>query len=167
MPRPKTAVKNKRVAPRTKRSTQRTFHGAVDIHFHGAFGIDLMRATEAEMDELCVKLWENGVAAFCPTTLSSPMDQMLEAVSRIGRWITARKARNPQGAIPIGLHLEGPYLSEKACGAHPKSALRAFSLNEIETLWEKSQGTLKILTIAPELLSPSQMRELAKWAKKT
>jgi len=167
VPRPKTAVKNKRVAPHTKKTNitkSRAYGGVVDIHFHGAFGIDLMRASPDQMDELCVRLWQNGVAAFCPTTLSSPMGQMFEAVTRIGTWIKSRK--NKPGAIPLGLHLEGPYISQNACGAHPKNALRAFSLSEIEALWSASQGTIKILTIAPEILSSDQLLALSRWSKK-
>ena len=121
-----------------------------------------MTATESELNALSVQLKTRGIAGFCPTTLSTPWNDFLPVVRRLGQWIRSGKA---QGARPLGLHLEGPYLSSNACGAHPPEALRPFSLQEVETLWNESENTLKILTIAPELLSDEALKSLVKWAK--
>ncbi|MGZ3697780.1 MAG: hypothetical protein ACXWP5_06645 [Bdellovibrionota bacterium] len=153
MPRRKTVVKSKDL-----RSL-----GAVDLHFHGAFGIDLMKASETQMDELSERLWQRGIAAFCPTTLSSSPEELLEVVSRLGIWIARGKH---QGAIPLGIHLEGPFIAQGACGAHPPHAVRPFSMNELQSLHKASRKTLKILTFAPELLSAAQLRDLCTWARK-
>jgi N-acetylglucosamine-6-phosphate deacetylase len=159
VPRPKTVVKIKSI-------------GAIDIHFHGAFGIDLMTATPGQLDELAFRLGQSGVSAFCPTTLSVPFPQLREAVRRLGNWITSQSvARDPKNktrtrAIPLGIHLEGPYIHPGACGAHPPDAIRPLQFDELEQLWEDSQHQLKILTIAPELLTPAQLRKLCAWARK-
>lgn len=50
-----------------------------------------------------------------------------------------------------GIHLEGPYLSAKYCGAHDPSLLRLPNLAEIKELLAAGDGTVKIITIAPEL----------------
>jgi N-acetylglucosamine-6-phosphate deacetylase len=136
--------------------------GAIDIHFHGAFGIDLMSASPSDLDELSRLLWKNGVAGFCPTTLSVHWDKLLETVRKLGHWIARGKF---PGAIPVGIHLEGPYLSPDACGAHPPDAIRTFSFTELNQLWEESQQTLKIITLAPEHLSTQQIKKLAKWCQ--
>ena len=136
--------------------------GLVDIHFHGAFGIDVMTAKAGDLNDLTRQLWKNGIAAFCPTTLSSPPDALAETVGRLGKWIREAKS---EGAKPLGIHLEGPYLNSSACGAHPPNTLRPINWNELDHLWEVSQGTLKILTLAPERLNLSQLHKLIKWAQ--
>lgn len=50
-----------------------------------------------------------------------------------------------------GIHLEGPYLSAKYCGAHDPSLLRSPNLAEIKELLAAGDGTVKMITIAPEL----------------
>lgn len=160
MPRRKTPVKNK--FPFRLRTL-----GAVDLHFHGAFGIDLMRAKVADLDRLSELLWKNGVAAFCPTTLSVSPTELAETVSRLGEWIQARAYETEYvGAIPLGIHLEGPFINPEACGAHPPQVIRPVDLVELEKLWELSRHTLKILTFAPEKLEKESLKKLVAWAKK-
>jgi N-acetylglucosamine-6-phosphate deacetylase len=141
-------------------------YGAVDIHFHGAFGIDLMSAEAQEMDRLARLLRARGIAAFCPTTLSVPWPKLVHAVRRIGQWIAQRRLeRDPRGALPVGIHLEGPYISPAACGAHPHDCIRKLKLRELDELWEASSHQLKILTIAPETATPAELKKLVRWAK--
>lgn len=153
MPRRKTAVKIKSL-------------GAVDIHFHGAFGVDLMSASPLELDRLARRLKTQGIAAFCPTTLSVPWPKLLEAVRRLGQWTAARKkSPDPQAALPLGLHLEGPYINPGACGAHPPEGIRKLKIQELDQLWEESAHQLKILTIAPEIVAPNQLKQLIAWTR--
>jgi N-acetylglucosamine-6-phosphate deacetylase len=140
--------------------------GPIDIHFHGAFGIDLMRAQASELDELAMRLGKAGVAAFCPTTLSVPFPELREAVSRLGAWITCSARLPAPSAIPLGIHLEGPYIHPGACGAHPLEAIRPLDFDELELLWKDSQHHLKILTVAPERLSLPQIKKLVAWTEK-
>ena len=136
--------------------------GLVDIHFHGAFGIDCMSAPESDLNELSSALWKRGIGAFCPTTLSAPPNELLKSVERLGKWI---KKRDFRGAIPLGIHLEGPFISSNACGAHPPHTIRLLDEKELSRLWLASQGTLKILTLAPEQLSESRLKKLAAWCQ--
>lgn len=140
--------------------------GAVDLHFHGAFGVDCMTASETDLNRLSKKLWQRGVAAFCPTTLSEQPAQLLRAVRRIGTWI--RSFPTPialSGAIPLGIHLEGPFIHPAACGAHLPKTIRPLSFKELNQLWDASQNTLKILTLAPELLTSQQLSRLVNWSE--
>ncbi|MBL7716178.1 MAG: hypothetical protein JNL01_12005 [Bdellovibrionales bacterium] len=148
---------------RITRSREITSIAPIDLHFHGAFEIDLMTADEAHLDLLSKKLWDAGLGGFVATTLTADFSSVKRAVENLGKWI--RRGKFP-GAIPLGIHLEGPYLSPKARGAHPENSIRAFSMSEVLELWNLSQKTLKILTIAPEILSMADRKHLTQWAKK-
>jgi len=184
VPRLKARVKNKSVS-RSLRATgknstgstvstrlTRALPGPIDLHFHGALGVDFMTADEALLDELCHDLGQRALSGFCATTLSVEASPLAETVSRLGPWIrkihdrlSEEKSARDQGALPLGIHLEGPFLSPEARGAHPPGAIRALHLAELDSLWELSRGTLKILTVAPETLSPDETRRLALWCK--
>lgn len=139
--------------------------GAIDLHFHGAFGIDLMTADSKMLSRLSRKLYQSGVSAFCPTTLSAPTQDLKAAVTRLGSWISSPPPFE-RHAIPLGIHLEGPFLNPAASGAHPDACVRSFSFQELESLWVASQHTLKIITMAPELLTTQDLQKLGRWAKK-
>jgi N-acetylglucosamine-6-phosphate deacetylase len=144
--------------------------GLVDLHFHGAFGVDIMSATIPQLDEMSQELQKRGIAAFCPTTLSQPRKELLSSVKKLGQWIRRKSTLHSGGAIPLGIHLEGPFIHPGACGAHPPHSVRPFQQDELEQLWTESQGTLKILTLAPEVLAADiagikkTLNQLKKWS---
>ena len=51
----------------------------------------------------------------------------------------------------FGIHLEGPYISKKYCGAHDPDLLRTPVIAEIKELLAVGEGSIKMVTIAPEL----------------
>ena len=136
-----------------------------------------MTAGPSELNDLARRLGQAGLAGFCATTLSAPAEELRATVARLGRWIRetqeappartsakGRKASLP--ALPLGIHLEGPFISSKACGAHPPDSIRPLQMTEVETLWETSQKTLKILTVAPEALSLADRAPFLKFCQK-
>ncbi len=137
-------------------------YGAIDLHFHGAFGVDLMRATAKELDHLSHELKKHGVAGFSATTLSAGVNDLAATVERLGAWIRSDSA---PGAKPLGIHLEGPFINPEARGAHPPGILRKLTMTELEKLWELSRKTLHILTIAPETLDAPTLATVGKWAR--
>ena len=56
-----------------------------------------------------------------------------------------------QGAEPLGIHLEGPYINERRRGAHPIAWLRAPDAAETERVLALAGGHLRLVTLAPEL----------------
>src|SRR5689334_1892234 len=121
-----------------------------------------MTADSHQLNALSRHLSAKGIAAFCPTTLSADPRTLLSAVTRLGAWIRSKSA---PGAVPLGIHLEGPFLHPMACGAHPPASLRALGMPELDRLWEASQHTLKIITLAPERLKAALMTTLVRWAR--
>ncbi|MBC7387375.1 MAG: hypothetical protein H7301_14580 [Cryobacterium sp.] len=121
-----------------------------------------MTANPKDLDFLSKKLWEKGVAAFTPTTLSATPADLLAAVGKLGSWIRSGSA---PGAVPLGIHLEGPFISPGSAGAHTKSILRPLGWKELGDLWDASLETLKIITLAPETLPEPLRIELGRWAQ--
>jgi N-acetylglucosamine-6-phosphate deacetylase len=137
--------------------------GYVDIHIHGGAGVDLMRAPASELPRLGKFLSTHGVTGYFPTTVAAPIDSICSALDRLAGAI---EAASPvaDGARPLGIHLEGPYLSHKRRGVHPPENLIEPTLENFERLWQAARGHLRVITIAPEL--PGAMEVIAEAARR-
>lgn len=118
-----------------------------DVHIHGSGGHDVMEATESALSHIGMFLARRGVGAYCATTVTAPLDSLLRALSGLAKLIHAPL----DGARPVGIHLEGPFLSPHKRGAHAESQLQTPSIALFDRMWEASEGNIRILTIAPEL----------------
>jgi N-acetylglucosamine-6-phosphate deacetylase len=63
----------------------------------------------------------------------------------------AQNAFAEQGATPLGIHLEGPFLSHAKRGVHPPAQLQPPSVALFDRFWQAARGTIRLMTIAPEL----------------
>jgi N-acetylglucosamine-6-phosphate deacetylase len=143
--------------------------GFVDIHMHGGAGLDVMRASPAELPRLNKFLTTHGVTGYFPTTVAAPFDQTCSALETLAGAIEASQDfRPPNGnavqARPLGIHLEGPFLSHKRRGVHPPENLLEPTLEIFERLWQAARGHVGMMTIAPEL--PGAMEVIAEAARR-
>ena len=67
-------------------------------------------------------------------------------------------------ACPLGIHLEGPFLSHKRRGVHPPENLLEPTLEVFERLWQAARGHVRMMTIAPEL--PGAIEVIAEAARR-
>ena len=75
-----------------------------------------------------------------------------DAAGPLAREVARRAAiTNWPGAECVGLHLEGPIVTPVRAGALPKRELRRPSVRELEKLARLAKGTIRLMTIAPEL----------------
>ena len=120
--------------------------GFIDLQLNGGHGIDLTTAP-SRATELGRFLPRYGVTAFVPTIITCRDDQRAAALAS---WADRDgcDAAMP-GAVPLGLHLEGPMLSPVRRGAHPADLLRGPDRGLIDA-WSPDRGVL-IVTLAPEL----------------
>ncbi len=118
--------------------------GLVDLQCNGAAGVDLRSAPE-RLWEAAAALPEHGVTAWLPTVVTSSPD----VIARAQAALAAGPPPGWWGARPIGLHLEGPFLSPHAAGAHPVELLRSPTLDAVEG-WSPADG-IALVTLAPEL----------------
>ncbi len=124
-----------------------------DIHTHGAMGHDVMEGTDEAFGAIAKFLALHGVGAYLPTTVTASLDNTLRALEAMARQIE-RAGNDPEsspGAKPLGIHLEGPFLSHSKRGIHPAELLRNPSIELLHRFWEASAGRIVLLTIAPEL----------------
>src|SRR5271163_373913 len=71
--------------------------GFVDIHMHGGAGIDVMRASRAELPHLNKFLTTHGVTGYFPTTVAAPLDQTCAALARLANAIEAAQGSHSEG----------------------------------------------------------------------
>jgi N-acetylglucosamine-6-phosphate deacetylase len=140
--------------------------GFLDIHIHGGAGIDLMRASVADLPRLGQFLTSHGVTGYFATTVAAPLDATCAALDRLANAIE-KKARTDDGAVeapPLGIHLEGPFLSHKRRGVHPAEYLVEPTVPIFEKLWQAARGQVRMMTIAPEI--PGAMEVIAEAARR-
>lgn len=115
--------------------------GLIDLQVNGGFGADVGADAEA-LRTLARRLPETGVTAWLPTLISSPAEHYPAAFAAF------EAASDAPGAVALGLHLEGPYLSPVRKGAHPLAAIEGADPRILDEALES--GLLRLMTLAPE-----------------
>ena len=117
--------------------------GFVDLQVNGAGGRSVDEATPAALDVVADAVWDGGAVAFLPTLITAPWPQLLRQVRDVAAWC---KAWSGQGAEPLGIHVEGPFLT--APGAHPPEHLLAPTPARVDELLAAADGQKLLVTIA-------------------
>lgn len=118
-----------------------------DVHIHGCAGHDVMEATESALGHIGSFLARRGVGAYLATTVTAPLDSLLRSLHGLAKLI----GQPGDGARPLGIHLEGPFLSPHKRGAHAEHQLLEPSVERFEQMWQAAEGKIRLMTIAPEL----------------
>ena len=121
--------------------------GLIDIHTHGAYGHDMMGSGYDKLSSMSMFYASKGVTSFLGTTMTSPVVKVTEAIENMR---LAIKEGLP-GARMIGIHLEGPFINRKFKGAHPEEYIIHPSIELLERFIEKSEGNIRMVTLAPEM----------------
>jgi len=119
--------------------------GFIDLHTHGSFGINLVKATPEEIAHLQKRLAETGVTGFLATVAGLGRDDMGPVVQKL------QEARRipVAGAQILGVHLEGPYLNPARGGAITADVLETFDPAARDLL--DAVEPPAAMTLAPEL----------------
>ena len=120
--------------------------GFVDVHTHGAIGIDATDCQAEEIPSLAAYYASHGVTSFCFTTMTAARDTLKQVMQRVCGF-----RREGAQAKCAGVHLEGPFLSYKKRGAQAAFNLQSPNLEMLYELNEISGGLLRLITVAPEI----------------
>jgi N-acetylglucosamine-6-phosphate deacetylase len=114
--------------------------GFVDVHIHGAFGVDFMSASREDLLRMLRELEKQGYEGLLPTTVTASAAHVKSALANL-----------PEDPMVLGFHLEGPFISPKFPGAQPPQAIIAPPSRASE--WDEvlNDPRLRLITLAPEL----------------
>ncbi len=130
------------------------FPGFIDVHIHGAVGVDTMAATNTDLARLSQFLAGQGVTAWLPTLVPAERQNYVSALHAIDE-LMDQQSRDlvPLGARVLGVHYEGPFVNAAQCGALHREHFQTFSGAEaIDILPALSnKRAIKMMTVAPEV----------------
>ena len=129
----------------------------LDIHTHGAAGHDVMEATPEALTTMGRFLASRGTGSYLATTVTAPLEATLRSLSGLAKLIA--HSPNPSAGLtwPIGIHLEGPFLSHAKRGVHPPTELLAPDLAVFDRFYEAAEGNIRLMTLAPELPGAAEL----------
>lgn len=123
--------------------------GFIDIHIHGGAGHDVMTTSHDGLARFERSLTNYGVTSYCPTTVTAPLDSTVQSLAFLAQ--AKSQPRNASRARPLGVHLEGPFISHARRGVHPPENLLEPTPELFDKLWQAADGNVSVMTIAPEL----------------
>lgn len=121
--------------------------GFIDIHTHGAVGVDVNGATAADLEKIGTFFAGNGTTAWLASVLTDTEEQTRWCIDQYKEW--KKEAR--EGAELLGIHLEGPFLAPAYKGAMPEHLLRQGDAGLLRSYQEQAEGGIRYLTVSPEV----------------
>jgi N-acetylglucosamine-6-phosphate deacetylase len=123
--------------------------GMFDIHIHGAVGHDVMEAKPGALHSIGRFLYSKGVTSYLATTVTASVDRTLFALEGLADFIESSD-QHPDCAVPLGIHLEGPFISHEKRGVHPPAHIQQPSIELLDRFRAAARGHISLMTVAPE-----------------
>jgi len=128
--------------------------GFIDVHIHGAAGVDVMDATTDGLRSVSEYLASQGVTSWLPTFVPASDAQYASAVGVISSVPVS-------GARVVGVHYEGPFVNTKQCGALHTEYFKSYSRPEDLAFLVVPESGARMITLAPEVIGGIELvREL-------
>ena len=121
--------------------------GFIDVHIHGARGRDVMEGTREAVEVVSRHLALHGTTSYLATTVTASPIETIQAVESLGKLVPEETG----GARILGLHLEGPFISQEKRGVHPPEHIRPPSTRIFDELLKMSNDHVRLITVAPEI----------------
>ena len=122
--------------------------GFIDVHIHGAAGVDVMEATPEDLQEVSKYLASQGVTGWLPTFVPASDENYSSAVAAVSK---SMQSADCTGARILGLHYEGPFVNSAQCGALHTEYFKTYSRREdLGSLPVLERGA-RMITLAPEV----------------
>ncbi|HZU31538.1 MAG TPA: N-acetylglucosamine-6-phosphate deacetylase [Candidatus Angelobacter sp.] len=123
--------------------------GFIDIHIHGGNGHDVMELNNSALTAIGHGMLKHGVTSYLATTVTASLPDTLRSLEHLGKAVRMKPAIG--GPQLLGIHLEGPFISHAKRGVHPPDNLLEPSPELLRKMHQASDGTVRMMTIAPEL----------------
>ncbi len=120
--------------------------GFVELHVHGGGGYDFMDATEEAFQGVINTHLSHGTTSIMPTTVACDIDAMSKLFS-----IYRKQSDITDAVTLLGIHLEGPYISQSMRGAQNPNHVRQPSAREVDFLMDEHSDIISMCTAAPEI----------------
>lgn len=121
----------------------------IDLQIYGASGKLLAVQPGPEALSSLYDYCRAGGAAYClPTVATNRYDVFYRCIDAV------REYWSQNGRGILGLHIEGPWISEEKRGAHIAELVHAPSMKQVADLLEYGKGVIRMITLAPEVCEP-------------
>lgn len=121
--------------------------GFIDLHTHGAVGVDVNAATAEDYEKICCFAAGNGTTSWLCSILTDTKEQTEWCIDEFKK----HQKMEHQGAELLGIHLEGPFLSSEYKGAMPEYLLQKANLPLLENYQKRAEGAIRYITVSPEV----------------
>ncbi|GAB3059457.1 N-acetylglucosamine-6-phosphate deacetylase [Salinicoccus sesuvii] len=118
--------------------------GAIEMHIHGANGVDAMDADMEYLEKISAHLPSTGSTAYLSTTMTAPISDIERALINLADY------KYVSGAEMLGIHLEGPFISTRHPGAQDPKHILTPDTEILRHLQNISGERIRLLTYAPE-----------------
>ncbi len=126
---------------------KRLVPGFVDIHTHGAVGVDVNAARAEDYEKVCRFFASQGTTSWLCSILTDTVEQTLWCIEEYKKW----EKLEHRGANIAGIHLEGPFLAPQYKGAMPEELLQVGNSVLAREYQEKAAGKIRYMTLSPEV----------------
>lgn len=120
--------------------------GFIDLHTHGAVGIDVNSASADDLEKIGLFFAQNGTTSFLASVLTDTKEQTSWCIQQYLEY----KKRPRRGAQLLGIHLEGPFLASEYKGAMPEELLCRGDAALVEQYQQMAKGGIRYMTVSPE-----------------
>lgn len=124
--------------------------GLIDIQVNGALGWSFQAQDREHYADILRYHAQGGTTTLVPTIITAPAATLRESLTMLADYLASDQPASVPITLP-GVHLEGPFLAPAKSGAHDPDALCNPSLDLMRDLVQAAHGTLKLVTLAPEL----------------
>ena len=134
--------------------------GFIDVHIHGAVGVDVMEASADGLNEVSAYLATQGVTGWLATLVPGSDENYASVSAAVGQ---AMNASETTGARVLGIHYEGPFVNTAQCGALHTEYFKTYSDPKDLDALPVPQNSVRMITMAPEVAGGVELvRELKK-----
>jgi N-acetylglucosamine-6-phosphate deacetylase len=124
------------------------FPGFIDVHIHGAMGVDVNAANVDGLFEMAKFLATKGVTSWLPTLVPDSDENYARTISNVDRLMEIQVGKPVAQAV--GVHYEGVFANEKMCGALRPQYFKKYPANSLSELPKLKRG-IHMTTFAPEV----------------